>query len=159
MLAYNPITGFKGESPEHNRKLPLWCRWLHSRPLSPHSLKNIPSPTICPLLNGGTSTCTHPTWPRWIHRVISLGLKMLQRASEQRFLQTPHPFQRAALSAAHFLHPFQFITPSPTCIILPATHSLLSLGANLLVEAFWLHLPFKSDRLKLDIFSLISVPR
>lgn len=80
-------------------------------------------------------------------------MKMLQRAFEQDFIRTPRPLQTAALGAAHFLHPFQFITPSPTCIILPATHSLLSLEANLLVEAFWLHLPFKSCRLELDIWS------
>lgn len=57
-------------------------------------------------------------------------MKLLQRACELYFLQTPHPSQRAMLSAAHFLDPFQFITPSPTCIILPATHSLVVSGGK-----------------------------
>lgn len=37
-----------------------------------------------------------------------------------------------------------------------STHSLVSPGANLLVEAFLLHLPFKSCRLKLNIFALTA---
>lgn len=56
--------------------------------------------------------------------------ELLQRACERYFLQTPHPSQRAMLSTAHFLDPFQFITPSPTCIILPATHSLVVSGGK-----------------------------
>lgn len=59
------------------------------------------------------------------------------------------------LSTAHFLHLFRFITPPrPHVLFCPLCIPQLSLGANLLVEAFWLHLPFKSYHLKLDISSL-----
>lgn len=44
--------------------------------------------------------------------------------------------------------------PRPHVLFCPLCIPQLSLGANLLVEAFWLHLPFKSYRLKLDISSL-----
>lgn len=44
--------------------------------------------------------------------------------------------------------------PCPHVLFCPLCIPQLSLGANLLVEAFWLHLPFKSYRLKLDISSL-----
>lgn len=50
--------------------------------------------------------------------------KLLRRAIERCFQPTPLPSQRATLGAAHSLDPFQFITHSPTCIILPATHFL-----------------------------------
>lgn len=97
----------------------------------------------------------------WLQRVLTSESASLSERRRFRghpsgiFCKLPIHFSKGPpLSAAHSLHPFQFITPSPTCIILPATHSLPSLGANLLVEAFWLHLPFKSYRLKLDIFPL-----
>lgn len=44
--------------------------------------------------------------------------------------------------------------PRPHVLFCPLCIPQLSLGANLLVETFWLHLPFKSYRLKLDISSL-----
>lgn len=46
-------------------------------------------------------------------------------------------------------YPFTHMYYSVRC-----SHSLPSPGANLLVGAFWLHLPFKSCRLKLYIFTL-----
>lgn len=81
--------------------------------------------------------------------------KMLRSASEWYFLSIPQPSHWAMLSTAHFLHLFRFITPPrPHVLFCPLCIPQLSLGANLLVEAFWLHLPFKSYHLKLDISSL-----
>lgn len=56
--------------------------------------------------------------------------ELLRRAIERCFQPTPHPSQRATRGAARSLDPFQFITHSPTCIILPATHFLLVSGGK-----------------------------
>lgn len=48
--------------------------------------------------------------------------------------------------------PSNSLPPRQHVLFCPLRIPWLSLGTNLLVEAFWLHLPLKSYRLKLDIF-------
>lgn len=72
---------------------------------------------------------TYPTTQSEVETRLSR-TKLLRRAIERCFQPTPHPSQRATLGAAHSLDPFQFITHSPTCIILPATHFLLVSGGK-----------------------------
>lgn len=142
---------------------------VHSSSFTSHFPENVLlNKTL--LLKDDIKQCTYTTWPYPVFTeshnigigwriVISLGGRCFRGHVSRLFWELPIHF-KGPCSALHiFCIPSNSLPPHPHVLFCPLRIPFLSPGANLLVEAFWLHLPFKSYRLKLNSFPLCSIPR